>query len=369
MSPPRQRGRSGFALALAGLCGLGCEEAPAAPAPAPIEVSAEASTGDAERRARAEETAALTSWLREQSLAEARFFAPRVLYTWTREAQIAELRASPVLLTRSRGAGGARSGFDHALQGDPSPLARHLRSERWSARRFAWTNPWATRMGWPGADYGDRLVRVELRPGAWIARFDPDGPGPRWDVRDAAGEEVSDGAVRAEPWRVAAVYHQGRGPGSDGAERVWREYVLVSEPMIARWSVGDDATSRALARDRARLAVLADRLSALDAQAPPFEAWSRTLASRWRREAGGELVSLYESALALGSESYLPEPARLFAIARALDIPAEAELAHAPQAYAPRTHAPGASRPRRPAVRRRPMPGQVYCDPTMGCYP
>ncbi len=360
MSPPRQRGRSGFALALVGLCGLGCERARPAPAPAPIEAPAQASSGEAERRARAEETAALTSWLREQSLAEPRFFAPRVLYTWTREEQIAELRASPVLLTRSRGAGGARSGFDHALDGDPSPLARHLRSERWSARRFAWTGPWATRMGWPGADYGDRLVRVELRPGAWIARLDPDGPGPRWDVRDAAGQEVAEAAVRAEPWRVAAVYHQGRGPGPDGAERVWREYVLVSEPMIARWSVGDDATSRVLARDRAQLAVLANRLGALDTHPPAFEAWTRSLTSRWASEGGGELVSLYESALALGSEHYLPEPAHIVAIARALELPPEAELSHAPQAYAPR----------RPTLRRPPPRSRViHCDPTMGCHP
>lgn len=362
MSPPGQRA---WVLAFVGLSGLGCDRSPPSPSAPVVEAAPATAIEQPSDRARAEETAALVSWLRAQRQSEARFFAPRVLYTWTRAEQIAELRANPVLLTRSRGAGGAQSGFDHALAGDRSPLARHLRSTRWSARRFAWTSPWATRRGWPSADYGDRLVRVELRDEAWIARFDPDGAGPRWEVRDAAGEVIDEREVRAQPWRVAAVYHQGRGPGPDGSERVWREYVLVSEPMIARWSVGDHATARVMERDRTQLAVLAERLEGPSAAAPTQDEWTRALVSRWRAGDDGELVSLYESSLALGSELYVPSPSRVREIVRALELPEEEPLSHTPHPVLVRGARPSPP----PAVSARPPVRQRWCDPTMGCVP
>lgn len=279
--------------------------------------------------ARAADTAALITWLREQSVSEPRFFAPRVFYTWTHAEQIAELRVErPTLLSRARGSGGQMSGFDHALAGDDSVLARHLRSPSWSTRRFAWPHPWATRRGWAGAGYGDRLVRIELRESAWIARFDPDSGGPRWEVRDLHGDEVSDREVANEPWRVGAIYHAGRGPAADGSERAFREYVIVSEPMIARFSVADDATDRMLARDRAELEVLAERIAALNEATPTLAEWTRRLNARWRHDPGADLVALYEAALALGSEHYTPTAAHVRAIAAALAIPAEAPLVY-----------------------------------------
>jgi hypothetical protein len=291
-------------------------------------------------RARAEETAELVSRLREDGLGRDRFFVPHVLYTWTRAEQIQELRDNPVLLTRGVSTGGQMSGFDHAIAEDRSALARHLRSPRWTARRFAWPNPWATRMGWPNADYGDRLVRMELRRDAWVARFDPEEiEGPRWEVRDREGTLVPAREVANEPWRVAAVYHFGRGPGPDGSERVFREYVVVSEGMLERWCVSDAVTLARLARDREMLRVLADRIEHFELPPPVFDRWSHTLLPRWRGESErADLVALYESGLALGSELYLPTPANLRNAAAALAIPPEDPLSHAPER--PRIPAP-----------------------------
>jgi hypothetical protein len=334
--PVRPRTRRILTLSLLGLFPLGCGDDPPPPPPAePLVASAPieedgATRDNEEMRARAAETAALITWLREQRVTEARFCEPRVLYTWTQPSQIEELRVDrPTLLSRSRGSAGQMSGFDHALVGDPSPLARHLRSPNWSARRFAWPHAWATRRGWASADYGDRLVRVELRDNAWIARFDPDGTsGVRWDVRDVHGEAISEREVRAEPWRVGAVYHSGRGPALDGTERAFREYVIVSEVMVARFSVADDATERSLARDRAQLAVLADRLSALNEPVPALSEWPRRLHARWRDDAAADIVALYEASLALGSEHYTPTAAHAREIAAALVIPSEEPLAY-----------------------------------------
>jgi hypothetical protein len=351
--------RATVAIALVGL--LGCSEprvdpssgaSPSSTTSPPREAtpSSESTTpspmaAQRSERARADETAALVTWLREQTISAAEFHAPRVLYTWTRAEQIAELREEPVLLSRSEAASGERSAFDLALEGDAHPLARHLRQPAHRARRFAWANPWATRMGWPGADYGDRLIRVELRADAWIARFEPVGE-PRWEVRDAAGAIVRDEDVRRQPWRVAAVYHERH----DGPAGAFREYVLVSQRALSRFLVGHDAER--LRADQAALERLARRL---EGPAGGVDAWTAALPERWRLlRLDAELEALYAAGLAFGNELYRPEPARLRATAAALEIPVEPALVHVC--------------PDEPPRRRSAQPPPAYpCYSTMGC--
>lgn len=319
--------RSAWAIALAGLIGCAEPVAEAPPVAAPEEVAPPEEVAVPSERDRAERTAELITWLRAASMLESDFHAPRVLYTWTRAEQIAELRERPVVLTRTENDRGERSAFDHAIEGDRSPLARHLRSRAHRARRFAWVSPWATRMAWPDTSYGDRLLRVELDPDAWIARFDASRE-PRWEVRDHAGRPVDSGEVARNPARVAAVYHVARTRRSDGAVHVFREYVLVSERMIRSVHVGTDGER--LARDRAALELLADRLapdSLPDDERFRSEGWASRLEARWRAvPPQPDLTALYESALALGSERYLPDAARVRAAAAALEIPVEPEL-------------------------------------------
>lgn len=308
---------------------------------APVEPE-EISAIDPERARRVE---ALEGWLGGCAVREASFVAHK-LYTWTRAAQIEELRGAPrgPLLSRDRGGGGVPSRFDLALADDPHPLARFLRRADRRARRFAWPAPWATRQGWEGGDYGDRLIEVTLREGTWTARFDPRAT-PRWRVLDADGAEVDAREVERAPERVGAVYHVGDGP------RAFREVVLVSEARIGRWAYATPALEERARADAARLRELA----ALWREEPreevgDLEAWLR---AGWAGAEASSLEDRYRACLALGSEAYAPAPERLEAIAAALEaMPADAPIEREGM---------------RAARRGGPAPSGTWCDPTMGC--
>lgn len=276
-------------------------------------------------------------------------FARHKLYTWTRPDQIEALREpDAALLSRERSEAGELSLFDQAIADDDHPIARRLRRRGNRARRFAWVTPWATRMGWEGGDYGDRLIEVTLRAEAWTARFDPSAT-PRWRVVDAEGEPVSEADVRRAPGRVAAVYHVGDGP------RAFREVVLVNEAQIERWAYATEDLRRGAARDAAQLRALA-AIWRGEAPSPPsdLDEWLR---AGWAIPADDTLLERYRGCLALGSEAYAPTAAHLDAIAAALALPGDEPIT--------RTVRVRRRRPRPPPS----QPAHTWCDPTMGCPP
>lgn len=354
------------------LCGalvaLGCSPRPSetepAPPPAEREPPAEPGMVPVEPRApdpaHEAQAAALVDWLAGCAVTD-RDFARRKVYTWTRTDQIEALRARPTLLTRERSSGGQPSLFDMEIARDDHPLARHLVRPGRRTRRFAWVTPWATRMGWEGSDYGDRLIQLTLREDAWVARFDPDAEGEeRWTVVDEAGAEVPRDRVARNLGRIAAVHHLGRG------DRVFREVVVVNEDQIARWSVATDAIRERLAHDAERLRALAAYWEATPPEGPADpDAWFRGAgatprAQSTRAEPSAALLEAYRACLALGSDHYTPSAEHALAIAEALEAtPFGDPLEH---------------RVRR--RRRRPLPAALPvgthsfpCDPTMGGCP
>lgn len=73
---------------------------------------------------------------------------------------------------------GRRAGQDDELfaqlAGDDTPRARMAKvlvGPTFAKGRYAWSAAWATRMGWPGESYGNQLLRIELRPEAYIVAF------------------------------------------------------------------------------------------------------------------------------------------------------------------------------------------------------
>lgn len=297
------------------------------PAPAPARVDAPADDGS------------LRTLMADLAAAAVRGDAPvrKVLYTWTTREQGEALWEERVLLTREATEAGERSRFDVALDGDAGPVAALLHAPGRRARRFAWPLPWATVMGADGQGYGTELVRVELRPEAIVATWSPGGP---WRFFDMEGRAVAEADVVAAPDRLAAVYHVA--PAT--AERAgYREYVLVSEAMIASWSFGTEEIIGRIDGDAALLSAAADRIDALRALAgarcdaegaagcPEAElpegtagiaAWSgRLIAGPWRTAPPSRdalLAELYAACLALPGPSYVPTEARLRAIAERL---------------------------------------------------
>lgn len=306
----------------------------------------------------------LREWLRASAVSHTHVARP-VLYTWTREAQIEELRAGAPILSRSESTTGVRSGLDVALDQDTSEFAQLMRRPGLSLWRFAWPSPWATRMGWPDTgDYGDRLLRVELRSEALIGVYDS-RISPRV-VRffTDEGNDVSLADAMLVPQFWAAIYHVQESPGPDGQTRLAREFVLINESMIARVVYGTPQIESELAVERERLNFLATQLAP---EATPFARLSESWDALPPDDA--DLRRLYDSALAFSSPLYLPTEPDVRAIARALSPQPAPFFERQPSVAFDLDHPPADAPPVRvgpgPRLPTGPQPSRVIPPPTV----
>ena len=195
--------------------------------------------------------------------------ARRVLYTWTTREQVAELEKDHVLLTRAESPQHGGSYFDqmlHVRALAKDPLAEMLRTTPFARARYAWPAPWATLFGIGGESYGDRLIRITLKPEAWIAVFMTSKKD--LEVRDLSGKTVPTSEALAHPERIAGVYFlhdtpkTGYAASMAGAsERIgYREYVLCNESMIDSWSIRTPEIREELLAGAAALRGLARQL-------------------------------------------------------------------------------------------------------------
>lgn len=158
------------------------------------------------------------------------------LYSWTTREQAEEMRRTKVLLSRTESPEHGPSMYDVAMQnaadhGDS--VAALLRKEGFQKARFAWTSAWATRMAWPGESYGDVLLAVDVRAGAYVAKRDP--AAGTWDVVTTDGTAVGIAELLAHPERLGAVLFESDGTGGAPA---YREFVLCNEAQIESFSFG-----------------------------------------------------------------------------------------------------------------------------------
>src|SRR6185369_17398673 len=138
--------------------------------------------------------------------------ARRELFTWTTDEQAAELRRDQVLFTRSErpgiGPGYAFQIIEQMAQNQSSSeramLASLLGGELFAKARFAWSEPWATRMGWPGEEYGRNLLRIVLKPEAWVAVIRQGN----LTVYDQGGQYVPLVDALAAPTRLGMIFYE-----------------------------------------------------------------------------------------------------------------------------------------------------------------
>jgi hypothetical protein len=184
-------------------------------------------------------------------------FCKQVFYTWTTKKQIEQLRKTKVLLFKSVSETKGYSLYDASLRDSAlarDPFAKILLEDRFSKKRFAWTNAWATVMGWEDEKYGDHLIRIELKKEAVIGYLDLENRSKPLSFYDMSGKELTLSEVTNAKDRIAAVYHLNarkktrvthyRGSYSGRTKIVinapFREYVIVNESMIESWSYGDE---------------------------------------------------------------------------------------------------------------------------------
>jgi hypothetical protein len=251
----------------------------------------------------------------------------RVFFSWTTEEQVDELRAGADLFSRSERPGKGRGQlFDTLAQiaatpGNPgAKLAEVLGTEVFAKQRYAWTNPWATLLGFPGESYGDQLLQIELEPDAWIAEVDVNGV---VSVVDANNDPVSVEAALQTPERVGAIFHMAPGDdtkthcGTFSAGAVgYREFALGNLAMVKRWSLATPEIEERLRKDSAVLQALSKELACLDVPSD----WLDRLSCDWDGSHGGEgALENYGQSLALPSELYRPIPENLEALVAALE--------------------------------------------------
>ncbi len=158
----------------------------------------------------------------------------RELYTWTTDEQAAQLRKDQILFSQISGTG-APFTLLSSVAGDGYMLAQGL-SSVFLKGRYAWPEPWATRMGWPGQDPGGQLLRIVLKPEAWLAVAQAGSV----LVFDAQGQPVATSDALAQTDRVGAVYFDTstQTPGSCGSGGGYREFLVGNLAMIQEWSIG-----------------------------------------------------------------------------------------------------------------------------------
>ena len=261
--------------------------------------------------------------------------ARRELYTWTTSEQVVELRAGSVLLTRTErpelGPGYASEALaELAAQtptGAPSvddsiALAVLLSGPAFSKARYAWPEPWATRVGWPGESYGDQLVRLVLREDAWLARFDAG----RLDVVDMNNAPVAAADALAQPERLAGLYFVKNagadGPicggsfrsGSDG----YREFIIGNESMIEEWSLGTPEIAARIESDIALVQEFFDRIRPCPPRDDPHY-WNLNVVCGWSSQPATTELGAYEGSLAIPSPGYVPQAMPLASLIEALE--------------------------------------------------
>jgi hypothetical protein len=262
--------------------------------------------------------------------------ARRELFTWTTAEQAAELRAEPVLLTRTEREGLgpgyamevlAELGSTPPLESDPMQaqtlaLAALLSGPQFAKARYAWSEPWATRAGWPGESYGDQLVRLVLRPEAWLARYQAG----QLDVVDMDNTPVALADALAHPERLAGVFFvrdsSTGGPQCFGSFRGgddgYREFIIGNEAMIEEWSLGTSEIRARLEQDIALVQGFLDRVRLCPPAGSPGN-WNNHVVCSWTDDAFTSELDAYGGALAIPSANYYPTAPVLAALLDALE--------------------------------------------------
>jgi hypothetical protein len=209
-----------------------------------------------------------------------------------------------------------------ALADQGNALATVLTGGAFAKGRYGWTNPWATLRGWPGENYGNRLLRIELKPEAWIAVLSENV----FSVIDMKGSSVAMTAALGTPERIAAVYYLNEGENGEAAcgtlqngcaTGTYREYFINNEKMVKEWSFGTQEILDALQASIDFLKLV----QGMDGVAPtdPCD-FTRAAYCNWLRVfAPDSGFSGYMDGLAITSEYYVPTADNIDALVKALE--------------------------------------------------
>jgi hypothetical protein len=247
------------------------------------------------------------------------------LFAWATDEQAAALRADQVLFPPNAHTDPVAATLQ-GLQGFTAngdmtgPVATILSASLGSAR-VAWPEPWAVRIGPQGEDPGKNLIRIVLKPEAWVAVVE----NGTIEVLDMQNQRVQLADAAAAPERLGAIVHQRDahegGPqcmgkvASAGAGIGFREFIVSNLGMVQEWSLGTEQI-------RAHLRGNIDDLSkflALTRSCPDQSeqlSWNQQVMCGWQLgvfDDANELLA-YQQALASPTSDYFDAPPQLAAL-------------------------------------------------------
>ncbi len=255
--------------------------------------------------------------------------APRELFSWTTPEQAAAIRKDQQLFTleeaQGLGSGFAFTYLAQLAQTAPEPtqqqLAGLLSGELFAKKRYAWPEPWATRMGWPGEDYGNQLLRVVLKAEAWVVVVAQG----RLQVFDLENRAVAVADAIASPSRIGAIFYVKDavvgGPTCGGSfldgGNGYREFILGNLDMVEEWSIGTQSIRDRLSANIEQLTRFFEKMRSCPATVAATQ-WNLQVVCSWDAlpVPPESEVFAYEQALAIPSANYLPVPAQ---VARIID--------------------------------------------------
>jgi hypothetical protein len=252
----------------------------------------------------------------------------RVLYSWTTDEQVEELRNGGELFSRSERPGMGRgllfTDLAALAAADTTPaaqLAAKLEGEVFAKARFAWPNPWATLLGVPGESYGTQLLRIELKSEAWIALLNPQGLA----VFDRDGQAVDLAQALANPSRIGAIYYQAAGDPNVTCEAGtftrralgFREFAVGNLAMVASWELATPQITERMRADIRELGALEKELACVSLGAE--SEWEHDAICQVGESFGGPSLANYNAALGMPSYLYFPNRENLEALIAALE--------------------------------------------------
>jgi hypothetical protein len=211
----------------------------------------------------------------------------RVFYTWTSAAQMLALRQTQNLFSEAAGPGEpftqlALVTASASLSASYSVDARlaQVLSDEFKMGRYAWPEPWTTRMGWPGQDPGHQLVRVVLRPEAWLGLVTEGNI----VVYDPQHRLVPNTEALAHPEQIGAIFFESYSATADPmgctGGNGYREFLLGNLAMVQEWSLGTQPIADQI---RTNIAQLTQFLN--DIRGCPFTSdaatWAPTVLCSW----------------------------------------------------------------------------------------
>jgi hypothetical protein len=255
--------------------------------------------------------------------------ARRELFSWTTDEQAAALRRDQVLFTQSEragmGPGYAFQVFEQIALGDleeASQLATVLGGKLFAKARYAWSEPWATRMGWPGEDYGGNLLRIVLKPEAWIVAVSKGN----LTVVDLQNQPVPLAQALANPERLGAIFYAkdtfAGGPSCNGSfvsgGNGYREFIVGNLAMVEEWSLGTAQIRDRLSANIEQLSSFFERTRACPITTSAQD-WNQQVVCAWDSPgADASELFAYQQALAIPSDEYLAVPDRIAAMIETL---------------------------------------------------